>query len=219
MKNVILLFSVALALIAVVAMAFFRYSASAATPTVSVTSWPDDANGQQIEFWNLIEKTRSDADRQLQLSKLRKELESLQTSDLESFIRVFDKLMHETYSWDLWGATFVVHGGASDDAFEDFRKWLISNGKELFEQAKSNPDNLATLIPNGRTEEATFEEFSYVAIELWMDRTGKQAAELPKEKDSLYPNEPFGEPFSEEPEDLEKRYPQLWQRFGESPLN
>lgn len=219
MKNAIISFAVVVALIAVVAIVFLRQSASAFTQNGSASIWPDDTNGRRIEFWKLIEKTRSNGDQQLQIVKLRQELNGLQTSDLEKFVHVFDMLMRDTYSWDLWGATYVVHGGASDDAFEDFRKWLISNGSELFEQAKANPDNLATLIPTGHAEEATFEEFSYIAMEIWTERTGKQAVDLPKEKESLYPVEPLGEPFNDDPDDLEKRYPKLWQRFGESPLD
>ncbi|WP_449342020.1 DUF4240 domain-containing protein [Streptomyces aurantiogriseus] len=35
------------------------------------------------------------------------------------------------YTWDLWGAAWVLLDGASDDAFDFFRCWLIGQGREV----------------------------------------------------------------------------------------
>jgi len=193
-------------------------AASAQSPSIA-THWPADRAGQEVEFWNIIEAT-SPASRgdDRQLDELRNRLDRLSTDDLEKFIRVYDHLMAQTYRWDLWGAAYVVQGGASDDAFEDFRKWLISQGKSRFEQVAGDPDSLADVIPNGYEGSATFEEFSYLFADIWTERTGKPITDLPKEKESLYPSEPVGEPFAEDPEQLAERYPKLWRRFGEEPL-
>lgn len=183
------------------------------------TNWSGDSAGQEAEFWSVIEATnpahRGD---QRQLAELRRRLDTLSTPDLESFIRVNDRLMAQSYNWDLWGAAYVAQGGASDDAFEDFRKWLISNGKSVFEQVSADPDSLADIIPAGYEGDASFEEFSYLFADIWTERTGKPITDLPKEKGSLYPSEPNGEPFVEDPEQLSARYPKLWARFGEDPL-
>lgn len=36
----------------------------------------------------------------------------------------------KTYDWDLWGAAYLINGGASDDGFDYFRGWLLSQGSE-----------------------------------------------------------------------------------------
>lgn len=185
----------------------------------SATHWPADRAGQETEFWKIIDATNpTTRGGERQLAELRARLGALSTADLETFIRVNDRLMAETYGWDLWGAAYVAQGGASDDAFEDFRKWLISSGRNAFEQVSADPDSLADIIPADYEGDATFEEFSYLFADIWTERTGKPIAELPKEKESLYPSEPKGEPFAEDPEQLAARYPKLWARFGEEPL-
>ncbi|MEO5978010.1 MAG: DUF4240 domain-containing protein, partial [Chryseolinea sp.] len=42
-------------------------------------------------------------------------------------------------------AAYTIHSGCSDDGFADFRGWLISRGKSVYENSLSSPDNLATL--------------------------------------------------------------------------
>ncbi|MFL6076856.1 MAG: DUF4240 domain-containing protein [Mycobacteriales bacterium] len=34
--------------------------------------------------------------------------------------------MAESYQGDLWGAAYLINGGASDDGFDYFRGWLIA---------------------------------------------------------------------------------------------
>lgn len=182
-------------------------------------TWPSDPIGQELEFWKIIQETSSiSSNQEVQSSALRNILKKSHPEDIKKFIGVFDRLMYKTYSWNLWGAAYTIHGGASDDSFEDFRKWLISRGREFFNGAVENPDRLADLIESNYQGDASFEEFSYIPLEVWIQKTGKQHADLPKAKDSLYPPEPFGEPFDEDVLYLKLRYPNLWKRFGEHPL-
>lgn len=193
-------------------------AAQAETPLVT-TSWPADAAGQEREFWKIIDATAAaETGGERQLADLRQRLAKLPDADLASFIRVYDRLMVRTYDWGLWGATYVAHGGASDDAFEDFRKWLIAQGRETFEKVAADPDALAEILAAGQDSEATFEEFSYLFADIWTERTGKPITDLPKVADALYPPEPRGEPFDEDPDHLAARYPKLWARFSEEPL-
>ena len=52
-------------------------------------------------------------------------------------------LMAVSYRQDLWAAAYLINGGASDDGFEYFRGWLITQGREVFERAVAAPDSLA----------------------------------------------------------------------------
>lgn len=128
----------------------------------------------------------------------------------------YDAKRAAAYSWDLWGAAFVIHGGASDDGFDYFRNWLISRGRRVYEAALADPDSLSATIPAGTSEAAEFEGFGYVAMALWAERTGSDPARMPV--GAAQPSEPAGKQWSEDPAALAARYPKLWKRFGNAPL-
>ena len=46
---------------------------------------------------------------------------------------------------DLWGAAYLINGGCSDDGFDHFRGWLMTQGREVFARAVAEPDSLAEL--------------------------------------------------------------------------
>lgn len=164
-------------------------------------------------FWTLIATTtRFARNPERQLSALRARLEELPLEDLEAYEAAFAVMMGRAYSWDLWGAAYLINGGCSDDGFEYFRRWLVSAGREVFEQALSDPDSLAAvcrrLFPDWE-----FEEFGSVGKDIWVQRTGRPWDQMAV--DWTHPEEPSGTEFPEE--DLAyfaRRYPKLWRRFG-----
>src|SRR5262245_57745692 len=66
--------------------------------------------------------------------------------EIIEFNHIFDRLAAQAYRVDLWGAAYVINGGASDDGFYYFRCWLIGMGKKVYEAALANPDNLADFV-------------------------------------------------------------------------
>jgi hypothetical protein len=181
---------------------------------------PQEQTMSDDKFWALIEGTvpyESNPDRQLE--SLAAALNELPPEEIEAFEAAFWRQMNRAYTWDLWGAAYVVHGGASDDGFEYFRRWLISKGRDVFERVLANPDDLADhLVPDveGVLE---FEEFAYVAGDVWSRRTGKSVDEFATGISRWTTNtDPQGTPFEEHEAFLSSRYPKLWGRFGESPL-
>lgn len=170
-------------------------------------------------FWTIIERTRSPgSDQERQISALATELSKLPPDEIAAFDAAFRRQMSASHTWDLWGAAYVIMGGASDDGFEYFRAWLISLGREVFEAARVDPDALAGLIPADFDEAPDFELLAYVAAEAWAERTGGDAADLWDQHEAIPEVEPSGQPFDESPQALESRYPRLWARFSESPL-
>lgn len=121
-------------------------------------------------------------------------------------------------------------GGCSDDGFDYFRGWLIAQGEEIFNKALKNPEFLAEYLSEEYLEEDEFapqlEEMLSVASDAY---TYQKTGEL--EYDDDISTEFWNElearghemklPQIEldwEEEDLEERYPNLWERFGEDPL-
>jgi hypothetical protein len=168
----------------------------------------------EARFWQLVgESAGNGTDHQSQATALRVALDRLTPQEIEAFADIFDELMRRSYRWDLWGAGFVVEGGMSDDGFEYFRRWLISQGEAVFQKVSADPDSLADIIPDDHDGEFEFEEFGYVAGEAWAKRTGRDAEAMPH-KARAYGSDPSGTPFTEDPAALKKRYPKLWARFG-----
>ncbi|MEU5878917.1 DUF4240 domain-containing protein [Spirillospora sp. NPDC047279] len=54
-------------------------------------------------------------------------------------------LLSDSYRNPLWAAAYLINGGCSDDGFDYFRGWLITQGQEVHERAVADPDSLADL--------------------------------------------------------------------------
>jgi hypothetical protein len=130
------------------------------------------------------------------------------------FARHFEARCNRAYTWDLWGAAWVLLDGASDDAFDFFRCWLIGQGREVFEGALHDPDSLAELLDDFDEElDGDAEELGYAADDAYERLTGERTPDL-----GLPPqaSEPVGTPIDlENDRVLASRFPRLWDRFKE----
>jgi hypothetical protein len=160
-----------------------------------------DLNG----FWAIVDEVHGEADGDMdeKCELLTERLEELTTEELQSFIDHFDARVAEAYSWDLWGAAYVIGGGCGDDSFSDFRSTLISCGRSAFERALQDPDSLADVeLP----DEPFYEGFGYVGFTVFEERVGK----MPQHQGG-HPREPSGQDWDEE--DLPGRFPKLTAKF------
>ncbi|MEU1077720.1 MULTISPECIES: DUF4240 domain-containing protein [unclassified Streptomyces] len=171
----------------------------------------------ETEFWELIDSTRADAegDPEDHAELLVERLLQLDPESVLDFARHFEARYNRAYVWDLWGAAAVLLGGASDDAFDYFRCWLIGQGREVFEGALHDPDRLAELLEDFDEEiDGDGEDLGYAADEAYEQLTGVTAPALGI---SPQPAEPLGTALDLEDEDaLAERFPRLWERFGGS---
>lgn len=170
-------------------------------------------------FWSIVDSTtvyQAEPDRQLEA--LRHELRNLPAEEIDAYETALEAQLQKSYSWDLWGAAYVIHGGASDDSFVYFRLWLISKGNRIFAEVLANPDVLADLLVAEALGVLEFEEFLYVAREIWGEKTGKDPGEMPSATAAIYLTEPSGQEFNDDADHLSQRYPKLWRRFGNHPL-
>lgn len=171
-------------------------------------------------FWNIIDKSLLDSDPNTRMDTLKEILRKLTLEEIISFEVTFRSLLNKAYSWNLWGAAYVIHGGCSDDGFEYFRRWLISRGRIAYEAALNDPDSLAKLEsePFGLDGVWEFEEFYYVALEVFEEKGGEgDVRDYSEIEAGLDGTDPSGEPFEDDEEYLAKHYPNLWKRFEDSP--
>jgi hypothetical protein len=97
------------------------------------------------EFWEHIDKSkRKDPDAHAE--RLTKRLAKLKPDEILDFTHWWDLMMREAYTWNLWGAAYLINGGCSDDGFHYFCNWLVLRGRDVFQAAVSNPDTLADVI-------------------------------------------------------------------------
>ena len=174
----------------------------------------------EARFWAIVDRTavhESDPDRQVEA--LRSELEALSVEEVVAFRNAFEAQLARAYTWDLWAAAYIAHGGASDDGFEYFRRWMVSKGRAVFERLLARPDDLPDLPVAAIDGVLEFEEILYVTDEVWAGKTGLNGTDMPGDPASMtLGREPRGEPFDEDPQHLAQRLPKTWARFGNRPL-
>lgn len=169
----------------------------------------------ETEFWEIIDSTReaADGDPEEHADLLVERLLQLDPDSVLDFARHFEARYNRAYRWDLWGAAAVLLEGASDDAFDYFRCWLIGQGREVFEGAVHDPDALAELLEDFDEEiDGDGEELGFAADEAYEQLTGAEAPDLgiPPQ-----PAEPEGAAFDlADDAVLAERFPRLWERFG-----
>ena len=161
-------------------------------------------------FWQLIADTRqaagNDTGRQSEL--LEERLSRLPAQQIVDFARMRRGLDERLYSWDIWGAAYVIDDGCSDDCFRDFRAYVIYLGRGPYEAALRDPDSLAAVAQDA--EEGDWENADDVAPDAYQSATGE---DFPLD-DSDLSGTPHGEPWDDEDGDaLAQRYPRLAERF------
>ena len=158
-------------------------------------------------FWEIVGKAKEKAgdDLDSRPDALKSVLMELTPDEICRFDLDYRKKLIEAYRWDLWGAAYLINGGCSDDGFDYFRDFLISEGEKIYEAALENPESLAELDD---IQDADLESYRYAIDDAYEELTGKEMpfAEL------AYPSDPEGDDWEEE--DLEKMFPKLAAKYG-----
>lgn len=166
----------------------------------------------QEQFWNIIAKAcRSDPRRAEEWDqRLQTELKQLEPAEIIEWNHFFDRLAARAYTVDLWGAAYIINGGASDDGFYYFRCWLIGMGKDVYEEAIANADSLANVVDPDADAEA---EIYATAHQAWMEVTGASDTDpYPARNESA---ELQGEDWDfNDDDEVRRRLPRLANLFG-----
>lgn len=182
---------------------------SAESPNLPQTK--DAVTGMtEAAFWRLMSETRSAAgnDTGKQSELLKERLTQLSPAAIVEFARIRRRLDERAYTWNLWGAAYVIEDGCSDDCFRNFRGYLISLGEGPYVNALANPDSLASVVQDAETGD--WENADNVAPDAYSSVTG---GDFPLD-DSDLSGPPRGTPFNEnDAAGLARRYPRLAARF------
>jgi hypothetical protein len=161
-------------------------------------------------FWDLISETRRAAgpDTGTQSELLRDRLSKLGPPEILAFERWWRSLDRSLYTWQVWGAAFVIEDGCSDDCFRDFRAYVISLGPDAVRIATRSPDALAPIVSNSDTGD--WEGAKDMAPDAWSMATD---SDFPLDTSDLS-GTPRGVRWSDnQVPALLHRYPQLTSKF------
>jgi hypothetical protein len=164
----------------------------------------------QAAFWRLVADTRSAAgsDTERQSELLEERLRQLPAQQIAAFARIRRALDRRAYTWDVWGAAYVIEDGCSDDCFRDFRGYLISLGPGPYNTFLRSPDALAGTVQDAETGD--WENADDVAPDAYESVTGQ---DIPGDSSDLS-GEPRGTRWDDDQtEALGQRYPRLAARF------
>jgi hypothetical protein len=136
------------------------------------------------------------------------ELDAKSPEAIEAFDAARRQVDRQLYTWDVWGAAYVIEDGCSDDCFRDFRAYLISLGRGPYRTALRNPDGIAPVVEDAETGD--WENADNVAPDAYEEVAGE---DIPS-GDSDLDGEPSGTPWDDEQQDeLVRRYARLADRF------
>ncbi|WP_053733961.1 DUF4240 domain-containing protein [Nocardia sp. NRRL S-836] len=100
-------------------------------------------------FWKLIADARATvpdpSDCCAVVAATKSLLAPLPPGEIVSAQQVLWDVMAFSYSNPLWAAAYVINGGCSDDGFDYFRGWLLTQGEAVYTTAVASPDSLADL--------------------------------------------------------------------------
>lgn len=116
-------------------------------------------------YWQIIENSLDTADSLAQQEEnLIKELIRLTPEDIIGFKLRTEFLLFQSYQSELWCAATIMNEECSEEGFDFFRLWLISQGKDIFTDAIMNPDLLAKYFDEGFNEDDLYEFESFSTI-------------------------------------------------------
>ncbi|MEO3779036.1 DUF4240 domain-containing protein [Micromonospora sp. B11E3] len=140
------------------------------------------------DFWQLIDRARAGAGASADAVAARAValLAERAPEEIVGYTHHQRRVLAASYKVDLWGAAYLINGGASDDGFEYFRGWLMTLGRAVFARAVADPDSLAELpqVRAAALSGAEFECEDMLAVP-WEAYRKAAAADLPADRDPV----------------------------------
>lgn len=160
-------------------------------------------------FWKIIQKTKdiSGGNFEEQQEELANELRNLTADELILFGNSFRNFRGQANTWELWGAIYIIQGGCGDDSFNDFREWVIAQGRDFYYKITENPELLVE-IETHLIEEFDWEGCGYLPGIVFEELTGQKMPYPFKEKQIT-----TGEEWNENNDDLKNRFPMLYAKY------
>ncbi|MEV6954143.1 DUF4240 domain-containing protein [Streptomyces sp. NPDC051183] len=168
-------------------------------------------------FWKLIETARAEAAEEDVAARAAQLLAGRPEAEIAAAQQVLWDLLAESYRAPLWAAAYVINGGCSDDGFDYFRGWLLTQGEEAFAAALADPDSLADHPAVREAAEEGLELWDEEALSIaWTAHESATGRELPSGSFTItYPDlDPSWSFDFDDSEETSTRLPRLSTLFG-----
>ncbi len=165
----------------------------------------------EVEFWELVTRSEATQSQESLVEELKLKLSALDEQQLMAFDKFYGQQMRRSYTWNVWGAAYIVAGCDSEYAFAEFRNFLLSLGADWYNKVVEAPDNLGDLDCWPEKDGYAYpfvDDYDLIAGQIFEDRTGKELPFVPSGKST-----PVGKKFNQKPKMLKKTYPKLSARF------
>lgn len=161
----------------------------------------------ESKFWSIVQRAHveSGGDMDEKCEAVKTSVASLPKEDAKVFSRLFDEMMDRAYSWPLWAAAYIIHGGCGDDSFSDFRASLISRGHQSFESAIANPESLVD-------EESDEDTLFYEGYQYAVTDGVKASAGFVPGRTNPHPENPSGKEWEED--NVYELFPKLSEKYS-----
>lgn len=167
-------------------------------------SKPDSRQMDESLFWQIIEEAKNNTDSVMERpGELTSLLEKYTATSIKKFSSLFQNKLDLLYRQDVWAIAYIALGGCSDDGFEYFRCWLISEGKSIFDAIIADPESVIELSEQPLELEAML----YATDEAYERRANKVLPPRSAKRVNL-----AGKEWTEE--ELPKLFPKACKKFG-----
>jgi hypothetical protein len=131
----------------------------------------DNRKIDETLFWVLIESNRIKSNDKIDfIENISNDLENFKSSEIKRFERIFLTKYEELNRWDIWALAYIVRGGCGDDAFDYFKAWVISKGKNTFQAIKQLK---IQELKHHFDEDPQFEEILSLSESVYESKTGE----------------------------------------------
>lgn len=100
---------------------------------------PDKTSMSEDLFWEIIARAQGASEIETAL-KIEDQLVGYTGKAIRDAGKMMQSYLTAAYREDVWGLAYLLQDGCSDDAFEDFRGWMILRGRATFETIMTKPD-------------------------------------------------------------------------------
>ena len=138
-----------------------------------------DSLMNEERFWHIIDisKEESDGNLKKQLKLMEDKLFKLSEDEILDFHGLIEEKKGILYDIEkiLWSIANKINGPTSDDGFEYFLCWIVSQGKKIFSDVLKNPEIIFEITAGEIYGECNFEleELNYVTQNAFERKTGK----------------------------------------------
>lgn len=159
----------------------------------------------EAEFWSIVDGTAS-TDLEVQAVAIDQRLEGLRPSELLAYEQRFVEVANRSNTSKHLGAAEVIMGYTSQDAFVDFRTWVLYQGSEVYTAFVKDPDSLAAHGPSNDEQVSGAQLLELVPAQRFTSLTG---TEPPETNGPTVYQPPTGDPTDSSYAALAARFPKL----------